>query len=80
MGKKTAEPVAAEVAAEPEVKSEPVATGPKRFKVQLSAHTPIEFNGVTIEAVNAAEAKAKFCEMNGIVDSACPWDITEVTE
>ena len=53
---------------------------PKRFKVQLSAYTPVEHNGVVIEAENEAEAKAKFCEMNGITDSTCPWSISEVKE
>lgn len=48
-----------------------------RFRVQLAAHTPIEHNGVVIEAENEAEAKAKFCEMNGITDSTCQWTITK---
>lgn len=61
-------------------KSAAIAEKPKRFRVQLSAHTPIEFNGVEIEAETAAEAKAKFCTMNGIVDSTCPWDISEVRD
>lgn len=60
-------------------KTEPaaVASEAKRFKVQLSAHTPVAHNGVVIEAENEAEAKAKFCEMNGITDSTCPWTITK---
>ncbi len=68
--------VAAEVAASEPDKLPTV----KRFRVQLSAHTPIEFNDLVIDAQNVAEAKAKFCEKNGILDSTCPWTITEVTE
>lgn len=50
----------------------------KKFKVHLAAHTHVEFNGVEIEADNPDEAKDKFCEMNGIGGSTCPWTITEV--
>ncbi len=53
---------------------------PTKFRVQLSAHTPIEHNDVTLEAENEADAKAKFCALNGITDSTCPWTITEVKE
>lgn len=90
MGKKTStakqvesdvaelEPVGVDAGGQDKSADESGFVGPKRFNVHLAAHTPIEFNSVTIEAENAAEAKAKFCEMNGIVDSACPWNITEV--
>ena len=52
----------------------------KRYRVQLSAHTHVEHNDVVIEADNPDEAKQKFCDMNGIGSSTCPWTITEVTE
>lgn len=60
--------------------AESVTVLPRRFKVQLSAHTPVAHNGIVLEAENEAEAKAKFCEMNGITDSTCPWSISEVKE
>lgn len=52
----------------------------KKFRVHLAAHTHVEFNGVEIEADNPEEAKDKFCEMNGIGGSTCPWTITEVLD
>lgn len=53
---------------------------PKKFSVVLHANTPLAHESAVIEAENGDEAWSKFCAMNGISDSTCEREISEVTE
>jgi hypothetical protein len=48
------------------------------FRVHLAAVTPLEHNDIVLEAVSAADARKKFCEMNNIGGSDHAWTITEI--
>lgn len=53
---------------------------PKKFNVVLHANTPLAHESAVIAASSGDEAWSKFCEMNGISDSTCEREITEVKE
>lgn len=48
---------------------------PSRYRVGLVCPTPLLHRELVVEAANETDAKAKFCEANGISDSVHPWTI-----
>jgi hypothetical protein len=51
---------------------------PCRYRVELICPTPLAHRVLEIEAADEGQARAKFCEANGICDSVHQWKITRV--
>lgn len=53
--------------------------GPPRWRVALRCPTPLAHASLEVEAISEAEAKAKFCQANGISDSVHDWTIERLS-
>lgn len=69
-------PAPPEPAAAEKPKNDPNAN----FRVHLNCPTPLLVNPLDVNAKDAEEAQAKFCQANGIRGSDHPWTITQIRE
>lgn len=65
---------------QPESAAEAKPPGTRRFRVHLSAGTPLAVNPAEVEADSDLAAWEKFCDLNGISGSTCQREITEIKE